>query len=404
MLSSKSIVYALCAAALVAGCGTTNTTVKAGVQDSAASLSIGFFKDFSESAFAVIERTGDGWRLQTLTQKRPVRESENQEIVAIDASGRRFEPAYVKTYSQFNEKGELIWFDCSELLVAISGKKQDAADYGGCGQSAFTRIDVISTVGKNAVAGVVTLGLAAGTKRQIDTDTMNRALQQSGAYEGLQNYLAELKLLSAARRDVETVVNAAKVTAAPTIKVADPRKLVLDNVKVTAPLNISGSYAFDVVTDVDLRNGASHVQALKDLHHRIEARRSDLLANTTLTITCGNVTTNGFEGRCLPKSVMVRLGQVAPPFTLTVTSNKGYLLAKAAAVARAMEEAARAKEEAIRRPSREATGQRNCKIVTDIEQRPFMENVCDYNNYGPVNCRNIATRYDEIRHERRICN
>ncbi len=44
-----------------------------------------------------------------------------------------------------------------------------------------------------------------------------------------------------------------------------------------------------------------------------------------------------------------------------------------------------------------------CRTEVDIERRPFNENVCDYNQYGPVNCRNVTTRYDEIRHERQVC-
>ncbi|MDM0053838.1 hypothetical protein [Variovorax sp. J22R115] len=316
-------------AVLLTGCGTTNTTVAPASPDSGSPVSIGFFRDFDESAFAVIERKAHGWSLRKLTAKRPLRENENEEIIAIDATGTRMEPAYTGAYSQFNQKGQLVWFDCSEVMTAIAGKKQALSDYSGCGPSALTTIDVLGTVGKNAVAGVLTLGLAGGTKRQIDTDAMRMALQQSGAGQALHAYLAELKFLSVAERDVSTALANAKSAARPVIKVSDPKKLVIDDVKVTAPLDIKVSYAFDLQTDVDLRNDVSLAKALQDLHHRIEVKKADLLANTALSISCGRVSTSGFEGRCRPESVLVRLGQVAPTFILTVTSNKDYLAAKA---------------------------------------------------------------------------
>jgi len=54
--------------------------------------------------------------------------------------------------------------------------------------------------------------------------------------------------------------------------------------------------------------------------------------------------------------------------------------------------------------SRQPAPAMNCRTVVEYEQRPFNENVCDYNAYGPVNCRNVTTRYDQIPHERQVCN
>lgn len=57
--------------------------------------------------------------------------------------------------------------------------------------------------------------------------------------------------------------------------------------------------------------------------------------------------------------------------------------------------------EAVRASSQRAA---NCRTVIEYERRPFNENVCDYNTYGPVNCRNVTTRYEQIPHERQVCN
>jgi hypothetical protein len=35
---------------------------------------------------------------------------------------------------------------------------------------------------------------------------------------------------------------------------------------------------------------------------------------------------------------------------------------------------------------------RTCRMEKRTEITPFMENVCDYNAYGPLNCRNVRTR------------
>ena len=43
-----------------------------------------------------------------------------------------------------------------------------------------------------------------------------------------------------------------------------------------------------------------------------------------------------------------------------------------------------------------AQRQKVCKTVTRYEHRPFNENVCDYNQYGPINCRNVTTRYEDV--------
>lgn len=47
---------------------------------------------------------------------------------------------------------------------------------------------------------------------------------------------------------------------------------------------------------------------------------------------------------------------------------------------------------------------KTCKTVTRYERRPFHENVCDYNQHGPTNCRNVVTRYDEVPIQTQQCN
>lgn len=44
-----------------------------------------------------------------------------------------------------------------------------------------------------------------------------------------------------------------------------------------------------------------------------------------------------------------------------------------------------------------------CRIETRYESIPFNENVCDWNNYGPINCRNITTRRDKVAYHNEIC-
>ena len=45
-----------------------------------------------------------------------------------------------------------------------------------------------------------------------------------------------------------------------------------------------------------------------------------------------------------------------------------------------------------------------CSDVIRTEKRPFMENVCDYGPQGPVNCRNVATRWEDYNTTVRVCN
>jgi len=45
-----------------------------------------------------------------------------------------------------------------------------------------------------------------------------------------------------------------------------------------------------------------------------------------------------------------------------------------------------------------------CRDVIRTEKRPFMENVCDYGPQGPVNCRNVQTRWEDYNTTVRVCN
>jgi len=46
---------------------------------------------------------------------------------------------------------------------------------------------------------------------------------------------------------------------------------------------------------------------------------------------------------------------------------------------------------------------KRCRTETRYESRPFNENVCDYNQYGPTNCRNVTTRHDQIATQVEVC-
>ncbi len=46
---------------------------------------------------------------------------------------------------------------------------------------------------------------------------------------------------------------------------------------------------------------------------------------------------------------------------------------------------------------------RRCWVTYTEEERPLFDNVCDYNTYGPINCRNVIIRRDVIRTPHVVC-
>lgn len=322
-------VTALVIASLIAGCGTTNKSINgsAGQTNANSAVRIGYFSanSFQPNVYATLERQDTSWRIVALSKSRPEREHDKQEIVVMDRSGTRIQPAYSDTYTQFNRQGELTWFDCSEVLSALAGGSGKKLPYSGCSSSEFNQIDVASTVGKNAIAAVLTLGLAAGSKRKVNTDAMETALTQTNAFQLMKLYSDLDTTVGRMNATLAEDLNAKRQVINKAVTISDVKKLVPVGLKVRPEIKTHASGATITLPSLTAPSGGQiSQQQLQAETQRLNANFAEQRTQQKVTTSCGGKG-NGFDFTCNPASFTIGIGDPVPPITATVSGNQDYL-------------------------------------------------------------------------------
>lgn len=321
-MNKKNIVASiLLASLLLTGCGTTNRAVQLGNDSRGPKIQIGYFSKFDSKVFAKLQREGSAWKVVELSSKLLTATNETEEVVVLDRSETRLKPGYTGDYAQFNKSGELIWFDCSEVLSAAL---KNGYLYSGCSKSAFNKVDVTGTVGKNVFAIPLTLGLAAGTKRKVDTEAMEEALKASNAYELMKNYSNIMDVWENGQRTLSGELEVLKRKIQASIKV-DGGELVPTGVRATPELKIVNlrDKAEAVIPSLPT-DGSTITMTKLDTYRQTVLNKLESQHNGHhLTVSC-TPKAGGFDFNCSPGEVSLGLTDTPPNITAKVTGNKDY--------------------------------------------------------------------------------
>lgn len=322
MKRNSAVLSGLVAGFLISGCGTSNRAVKLGDDLSSPNIHIGYFSNFDPKVFAKLHRDGLGWKVIELSSTALTATHEGEEVIVLDRTETRLKPGYTGDFSQFNKNGELIWFDCSEVL---SSTFKSGYLYSGCSKSVFNKVDVAATVAKNAVAVPLTLGLAAGTKRKVDTEIMEQALKASNAYALMKNYNNILSTWDSGRRGLYGEVERLKSKARESLKVYGGT-LVPAGARATPELKIEDlrDKSEAIIPPLLADGNAITLEKLAAYRQRILSRLENQRNGYYVKVSCAPKA-GGFDFSCTPSEIKLGLVDTPPSITAKVTDNKDYL-------------------------------------------------------------------------------
>ena len=109
--------------------------------------------------YALVEKQNDTWHLIAF-QDEPIagRQNEHQEVLYLNQDLNTLEPYFQEVAKHVNQG-----------TVGCSALDPKSTTYTAC-NSALMRVKVGATVARNAVVGVLTLGLGAGSEKSVDQD------------------------------------------------------------------------------------------------------------------------------------------------------------------------------------------------------------------------------------------
>lgn len=358
-----------------------------------------------DSLFVVLERSGDGYRIVEITDTRPaIGRNSGKELLAFDADLGVVQPSFTRLQAVKDKPGT---FSC-QTSVWDSSKV-----YSPCMSGFVKTVDL--KLANNALAGVITLGATVVTanrmwEARVDPALVQRVVASPGfmdrvASEGGQ--LVRRRWLAGYRSEFEALRTAAAATGfvgrygsddpdglVPRAK--DKWRLFTYREDFADARSVQALQAFIAKhrawdPEALVRKARAKQDEMRAEERRKEADRRAARAEQERVAAFKQRVRPGIQSHC-GRIVALQAG------VATVQAQDGSY-ARTAAVELLPPGYPCTLATHTRPPA-----QAECRVVTEIERFPHNENVCDYNTYGPVNCRNITIRYDEVRVDRRVCN
>lgn len=157
------------ASALLAGCA-GNKPVSVATPAGAPPLSIGYRipPQRGPGYHVLLQPQGAAWQVLRFGTDKPARTQDSQEILFISRDGRWVQPA-------FDYAEQHTYFSCSALA-----KDPALTTYSPCGASRFATVNMGATAARTVLAVPLTMGMATGTNRTVDTAAVQAATESLG--------------------------------------------------------------------------------------------------------------------------------------------------------------------------------------------------------------------------------
>jgi len=134
--------------------------------------------------FFLVEQLSDGNWIAKKSSREPIlgRSSKSEEIIFVDQHANYAQP-YFEKVSYYTKGIQKASFECSPII-------DDKESYTPC-NSLLTSNNVGASIGKNIIAAITTLGLAAGTHKYVDPEKVRKVLLQKSVFEEIKKAYEE---------------------------------------------------------------------------------------------------------------------------------------------------------------------------------------------------------------------